>query len=310
MLLLIDGNNIGYRAFHTPQGQLETKDGKPTGVMQGVLKSIKLYLERFPETTKCLVCFDGGKAEWRKELYPEYKANRSYGDDPEEKERFEGLFNQLNELNEMLPKINVRSIKLDGHEADDLIYAFCELTQDNVMIVSSDKDMLQLINERVSVYTPYKDRVIGISDFYDETGVTMKAYLGYRALVGDKSDNIIGVHGIGEKKAKALMDKYGHIDHILGATGDVKKALMKSKVNARIFEPENLQRLGINNKIMNLKFFDYTGIRNDLDKALNDPIEFDSNYFKNWLMRNQFAAILAEYLAFSMVFRALEEDDE
>jgi DNA polymerase-1 len=278
--------------------------------MQGVLKSIKLYLERFPETTKCLVCFDGGKAEWRKELYPEYKANRSYGDDPEEKAKFDGLFAQLNELNEMLPKINVRSIKLGGHEADDLIYAFCELTQENVMIVSSDKDMLQLINERVSVYTPYKDRVIGISDFYDETGVTMEAYLGYRALVGDKSDNIIGVHGIGEKKAKALMDKYGHIDHILGATGDVKKALMKSKVNARIFEPENLQRLGINNKIMNLKFFDYTGIRNDLDKALNDPIEFDSNYFKNWLMRNQFAAILAEYLAFSMVFRALEEDDE
>ena len=74
MILLIDGNNVAYRAFHTPQGSLTTKQGEPTGVILGFLNSVKGYLEKFPEVTRVVVAWDGGKAKWRKEIYPDYKA--------------------------------------------------------------------------------------------------------------------------------------------------------------------------------------------------------------------------------------------
>lgn len=306
MLLIIDGNNIAYRSFHTPQGSLTTKQGEPSGVMFGVLSSLRYYLETFPEVTRVIVPWDGGKAKWRKEIYPEYKANRSYGNDPEEKARFDGLFKQIDELNDFLPKINVQSIKVKGYEADDLIYALCQLYDGDIMVVTSDKDMLQLVNERTSVFTPYKEKVIGVSNFYEETGVTREAYMGYRALLGDPSDNIKGVPGIGEKTAKSLLDKYGNIDNILQATGEDKKALMKSARTKRIFEQENLQILGRNNKIMNFKYVEYAEVEIQLKESLTNKGQYDKAEVQKWIMRWQFVSILSNYMSWIIPFRGLE----
>ena len=313
MLMVIDGNNLAHRVFHTPQGSLTTKQGEPSGVMLGILNAIRQNLQKFPETTKVIVTWDAkGGTNWRKTVYPDYKGNRDYGkDDDAKKEAYEGLWKQIEESHKMLHMVGVNSIKVEGMEADDLM-SYCAKMCDkqHVMIITSDKDMLQLVSDNVSIYSPYRDKVISPLDFYEETGVTKEAYIGYRALVGDKSDNIIGIEGIGDKKAKSLMDTYGHINNILNAQGEDKKKLMKSKVFSRIFTQEGLQRLGINNKIMN---FDHAPHNEEaVDKildAFNEPIEVDSKGFKQWLMRWQFVSILADYLTWISPFLALGDDE-
>jgi 5'-3' exonuclease len=313
MLLIIDGNNIAYRAFHTPQGNLTTKQGEPTGVMYGFLNSLKSYLEKFPETTRCVVMWDGGKAEWRKKIYPEYKGNRSYGKDEEEKAKFDGLFKQINILHEFLPKLGINSVKIYGQEADDLVAIACRILSANneqAIIVTSDKDMLQLVDENISIYTPYKDKVISLLNFYEETGVTKEAYIGYRALLGDPSDNIQGVPGIGEKTAKSLMDKYGHIDNILGAQGEAKKALMKSARTRRIFEPQNLRILGINNKIMNFKYVPHDPeVEKVVKEAIHGPMPtVSSKDVKEFFIRWQFVQNLVNYMTWIIPFKSLGSD--
>ncbi|MNT21672.1 DNA polymerase I, thermostable [compost metagenome] len=188
------------------------------------------------------------------------------------------------------------------------------------MVVTTDKDMLQLINKSVSVYRPGKDVIVSPLNFYEQTGVTQEAYIGYRALVGDTSDNIFGVQGIGEKTAKNLMDQYGNIDNVLGAKGDDKAKLLKSKRTARIFEPEGLNRLGINNKIMNFKYVPYDQEVEDLvHKALGiymgpeeeaplDPA-FDTKAFRAFCMRWQFLSILTNYMPFVTPFFGLGDEE-
>lgn len=316
MILAIDGNNMAHRVFHTNQGALTTKDGTPSGVLIGVIKAIKAVLERFPETNRAIVLWDGGRSKWRKELYPDYKAQRDYGsDDAEKKKAYEGLWTQMEELHNMLSVIGVHSIKVQGYEADDLIALTSKYvannTDEHVMVVSSDKDMLQLVSDSTSVYSPYKDKVYSPLNFYEELGVTQKAFIGYRALVGDTSDNIRGIQGVGEKTAKKWMDKYGHIDNMLGAQGDDKKKLLKSKVSSRIFTPEGLKTLAINNKIMSFKFVPENDEVNNLVRTnVSGPgLSVDSTVFKAWLIKWQFASILANYMPFITPFLALGDDD-
>lgn len=316
MYLVIDGNNLAHRIFHTPGGDLSLKDGTPSGVVVGVPKSIKQLLDRFPETERVFMVWDAkGGSAWRKKVYTAYKGNRDYGnDDEDKKKKYEGLFNQMQESHNMLHMLGVNSIKVDGYEADDLIAVLSELipnqTGKHVMVVTSDKDMLQLVSENVSVYSPYKDLIYSPFNFFEEIGVTKEAYIGYRALVGDKSDNITGIQGIAEGKAKKLMDEFGHIDNILNAQGDAKKKLLKSTVYRRIFEPQGLQILAVNNKIMNFKFVPTTEhlTAHITDEISNMP-NVDSKAFKAWLMQWQAVSILTSYLPFITPFNALGEDD-
>lgn len=313
MILAIDANNIAHRVFHTKTGTLTTKDGKPSGVVMGVLKSIKGYVEKFPETSKVIMCWDGGRSQWRKDLYPDYKAQRDYGSQDEEKKKmYDGLWMQMEELHKFLPSIGVDSIKIQYQEADDVIasIARCNQSDKHVMIVSSDKDMLQLVDDNVSMYSPYGDKITTPLNFFDETGVDRAAYIGYRALVGDTSDNIKGIPGIGDKTAKNLMDKYGHINNILNAQGADKKALLKSKRTAKIFDPEGLNTLGVNNKIMSFNFCEYDKIEPKVKRALegNPEVCFKGTELKEFCMEWQFVSILSEYMAWSMLFSSLGED--
>jgi len=316
MILVIDGDNLGHRIFHTPAGSLTTKAGEPSGVMLGVVKTIKGLLEQFPETSRVIVTWDTkGGSNWRKVVYPAYKGNRDYGKDDEEKAlAYQGLWAQMQESHTMLHMLGVHSVKVEGMEADDLMYLIAKEVSDNsdehVMVVTSDKDMWQLISDQVSIYSPHKGKVISPIDFYDMAGVTQESYLGFRALVGDKSDNITGIAGIAEGKAKKLMDEYGHIDNILNAQGETKKKLMKSKVFSRIFEPEGLQILGINNKIMNLHHAPSNKVASlEVKEALTKNYDVNSKMFKQWLIRWQFASVLENYMPFITPFLGLGDDE-
>lgn len=303
-------NNLAHRVFHTPQAQLSTKAGEPSGVILGVLNNIKSTIERFPESTRVFAMWDGGKSAWRKEFYPAYKAQRDYGkDDAEKKEKYDTLWKQMEILHQNLHKFGVNSIKIDGQEADDLIASACHCLPGNKMIVTSDKDMLQLISPEVSVYSPHKGKVIGMVNFFEETKVTLDAYLGYRALVGDSSDNIFGVPGIGEKTAIGLMDKYGHIDNVLNAQGDDKKALMKSARTKKIYEQENLQILGRNNKIMSFKFAQYDILNPVVADAFVNELTVDSKNIKEFFIQWGFVQNLTNYVSWVMPFKGLGNEE-
>ena len=316
MYLVIDGNNLAHRVFHTPQGSLTKKDGTPSGVVLGVPNSIKGMLEKLPEVERVIVTWDAkGGSAWRKAIYPAYKGNRDYGkDDDEKREAYEGLFMQMEYLHEHLHLLGINSIKVEGYEADDLMAVLSkripEMTGKHVLIATSDKDMLQLVSKNVSVYSPFKEKIYSPANFFEEIKVTPEAYVGYRALVGDKSDNIQGIEGIAEGKAGKLMDEYGHIDNILNAQGPQKAKLMKSKVYSRIFTPEGLQTLAINNKIMNFKFVPASVTMEDLvEKNITTKPEVDSKAFRALCTEWQFASILCNYLPFISPFNALGEDD-
>lgn len=315
MFIVVDGNNLAHRIFHTPAGELTKKDGTPSGVVYGIVNSIKGYLEKFPETERVIVAWDTkGGSKWRKALYPDYKANRDYGNDDEEKKlAYQGLFMQMEESHKMLHMLGVNSIKIDGYEADDIIALLAdELTIRNkhMMVITSDKDMLQLVSDNVSIYSPYKDKIYSPTNFFEELGVTKEAYIGYRALIGDTSDNISGIQGIAEGRAKKLMDEFGHIDNVLNAQGDSLKKLKKSVIFSRIFEPQGLRTLGINNKIMNFKFVPREDtILEDITFEVTTQPVVDSKSFRQWCIDWQLASILVNYLPFISVFNALGEDD-
>lgn len=309
MILLIDGNNIIMRAFHTPSGDLCTKEGIPTGSMRGFLNSLKTYVEKFPEATKVIVAWDKGRSKWRKEIFPEYKGNRNYSATPEDKEKFDALWNQIDRVHELLPSLGVYSIRIENTEADDIIAYLCKKYEnENKIIITSDKDMLQLINDNTTVYNLYKDKIISEVNFYDEYKVNLDAWMGYRALLGDKSDNISGIPNIGEKTAKSLMDKYGHIDNILNPTPDIKKAIMKSKRTAKIYNPDNLQILGRNHKLMHFKYADYSDIIPVTDEILSQSLSVDTKAIKDFFIKWQFVSMLSNFSSFILTFMALGEE--
>lgn len=309
MILIIDGNNIIMRAFHTPSGDLCTKAGEPTGSMRGFLNSLKTYIDKFPEVTKVVVAWDGGRSKWRKAMFPDYKGNRSYDSTPEDKIKFEGLWEQIRLTHELLPDLGVYSIKVDGNEADDVIAYVCDKYKDeDKIVITSDKDMLQLIDDKTSIYNLYKDKVISEVNFFDEYGVNLNAWMGYRALQGDSSDNISGIPGIGEKTAKSLMNNYGHIDNILNPTPEIRKAIMKSKRTAKIYDPQNLQILGRNHKLMHFKYADYSDIIPETDAVLATEVAVDSKVIKDFFIRWQFVSMLSNFSAFVLTFMALGDE--
>lgn len=315
MYLVIDGNNLAHRVFHTPAGELTKKDGTPSGVIYGVMNSVKNMLEKLPEVERVIVTWDAkGGSAWRKAIYPAYKGNRDYGKDDEEKRlAYEGLFMQMEESHKNLHLLGINSIKIEGYEADDLMAVLSkripEMTGKHVMIATSDKDMLQLVSNTVSVYSPFRDKVYSPFNFYEEIKVTPEAYVGFRALVGDTSDNIKGIEGIAEGRAMKLMDEYGHIDNILNAQGEQKTKLMKSKVFSRIFTQEGLQTLAVNNKIMNFKFVpESEQLEDEVEHHVKNMPEVNSKAFRAYCTEWQFISILANYLPFISPFNALGED--
>lgn len=332
MKLVIDANNLSYRAHSTQQ--LTTKSGEPVGAIYGTLQMLQSYLKKSegkwknklfeqlsetlkgetPNITDVVMCWDGGKSKWRKAYYPEYKAHREAKraeKTPEEREAYSALLSQMETLHENLPLLGVRSLKYKGWEGDDLIFAVRDLTpKDEIcIIVSTDKDMLQLVDEKTFVWSPFKEILVTPENFFAFTGVSKPSYLTYRVLVGDSSDNIPGIKGIGDKKAKDLIIKYGNIEGIRVN----RDSLMKSKVTSRIFDEHHI--IDRNVKLMDMRHIPVMGftigdvvedgITQRVSKDLDEKLEFQSGLFKMFLMSKQFVSIISGYATWTQPFAEL-----
>ena len=215
-LYLIDGSGYIFRAFHALP-PLSRPDGTPVGAVLGFTNMlIKLLKDVQPD--HIAVVFDSARENFRNEIYPEYKANRV--ETPPE------LIPQFPLIREACEAFNVPQVEMRGFEADDLIATYAKIASGagaDVTIVSSDKDLMQLVNDQVRLLDPMKNKPIGEPEVLEKFGVTPDKVRDVQALAGDSSDNIPGVPGIGIKTAAELINTYGDLKGLYQNIQNIKQ---------------------------------------------------------------------------------------
>ena len=194
MMLLVDGNNMSYRALYAVSLSHNRKD---TSILFGVIKMLSSIV-KLKGPTSVLVAFDSGSCIFRKRLLPQYKENRTEN----EKIDWDAAYEQMDELcNVTLPMHGIMTVSQHGCEADDLMAQAARIAQDDVVIVSTDADLLQCVTETVHVYNPYKLMTFTLENVPYEPADQIL----FKVLAGDSSDNIPGVPSIGPRTAEKII---------------------------------------------------------------------------------------------------------
>ena len=265
---LIDGYSLLYRAFYALPQSISTSSGLPTNALYG-FTSMLLKLLDTEEEVGLGVVWDGGMPEFRLEIFPEYKAQRSAM--PEE------LRSQLDHMDEILDAMNIPAIRAEGFEADDALATMARQVPEGVelFIVTGDQDAMQLVDGRVKVLRTTRGvsetKAYGRDEVVGEYGVTPEQIPDYKALTGDSSDNIPGVRGIGPKGAANLLGEFGSLDGVyenlenISAKGTRKKLeegresafmsleLAKMRFDVPVkFDPEQLHFEGVSPEIRDI----------------------------------------------------------
>ncbi|MEX3010900.1 DNA polymerase I [Hoeflea sp. TYP-13] len=223
-LFLIDGSGYIFRAYHALPPLTRKTDGLPVGAVSGFCNMLWKLLSEARDTsvgvtpTHLAVIFDHSSKTFRKEMYPEYKANRSAP--PED------LIPQFGLIREATRAFNLPCIEMEGFEADDLIATYARLAEEagaDTTIISSDKDLMQLVTDNVTMYDTMKDRKIMAPEVVEKWGVPPEKMIDLQSLTGDSTDNIPGVPGIGPKTAAQLLETFGDLDTLLERAGEIKQ---------------------------------------------------------------------------------------
>ncbi len=220
-LYLVDGSTYIFRAYHALPPLTRKSDGLPVGAVAGfcnMLAKLLADMEAAQSPTHLAVIFDASGHSFRNDLYPDYKANR--GAPPDD------LVPQFPLVREATRAFGVPSIELAGYEADDLIATYAAAASDagaRVTIVSSDKDLMQLVGGRVDMLDTMKDKYIDTDAVAEKFGVAPERVIDVQSLAGDSIDNIPGVPGIGVKTAALLINEFGDLDTLLKRAGEIKQ---------------------------------------------------------------------------------------
>ena len=220
-LFLVDGSGYIFRAYHALPPLTRKSDGLPVGAVAGFCNMLYKLIEDTKdefEPTHLAVIFDASSKTFRNDIYPEYKANRL--------EPPEDLRPQFALVRDATRAFGVPSIEMLGFEADDLIATYARLAADTgarVTIVSSDKDLMQLVNDRVDMLDTMKLKTIAREQVIEKFGVPPEKVVDVQALAGDSTDNVPGVPGIGIKTAAQLIEEYGDLETLLARAGEIKQ---------------------------------------------------------------------------------------
>ena len=227
-LYLIDASGYIFRAYHALPPLTRKSDGLPVGAVQGFCNMLYKLLQQMSaddKPTHIAAIFDKSSKSFRNEIYPEYKAHRPPA--PEDLIPQFGLIRQATEA------FNVACIEQENYEADDLIATYATQAAAagaTVRIVSSDKDLMQLVTDQVMLLDTMKDKAIGRAEVIEKFGVPPEKVVEVQALAGDSVDNIPGVPGIGVKTGAQLIEEYGDLESLLARAGEIKQPKRREKL--------------------------------------------------------------------------------
>lgn len=250
-IFLIDGNAIGF-ACHT--GQKLTAGTQQTQAVYGIARVLRAMQLSFPKTYK-VILWDG-RAQWRIDRYPDYKGNRE--SNPKMLEMREAYKSQRGFIEQLVKHLGVDQMRSPICEADDLAGALSQyfsLKGKTVRLITADRDWLQLVDERVEWHDPIRDRRITLANFEEETGFKHPyQILDQKCLMGDTSDNVKGVGGIGEVGAKKLLTAYGSVEKFLKLADEGKLTELPAPWQKLVTnEAGHRTRYMVNREIMSLR---------------------------------------------------------
>ena len=254
-LLIIDANNLSYRWLQRPNYASFGADFIRT--IQSLAKSY--------EAARTIVCFDFGKSYYRMNMHEEYKGTRKKPQEEEEIKKYEDFFAVLNSLPEELDE---EVLKFRGVEADDVLAWITQNVSDrydHTWVVSSDRDLYQLVDKNISIFNIFGRKEVTLQTLKEDFDVTPYEYMLSRIIEGDKSDNILGIEGIGPKRAQALAREYKTLDNLLEALPIKGRAKYIQNLNA------GYEKLVRNEKLINLKEYCLEAIT--AGKQGDDPLE-------------------------------------
>src|SRR6187551_2023223 len=220
-VFLVDGSSYIFRAYHALPPLNRKSDGLQVNAVLGFCNMLWKLLRDMPEDnrpTHLAIIFDKSEITFRNKLYPDYKAHRPPAPDD--------LIPQFPLIREAVRAFDIPCLEQPGFEADDLIATYARLACDvkaTVTIVSSDKDLMQLVNDCVVMYDTMKDKRIGRAEVMEKFGVPPEKVIEVQALIGDSTDNVPGVPGIGVKTAAQLICDYGDLETLLKRAGEIKQ---------------------------------------------------------------------------------------
>jgi DNA polymerase-1 len=262
-LYLIDGSSFIFRAYHAIR-PLTRPDGTPVNAVSGFCNMLFKLLRDLDDSERpshLAVIFDAGKKTFRNDIYPDYKAHRPPAPDD--------LIPQFKIIHDAVEAFNLPSIQLAGYEADDIIATYAKQAENDgskVTIVSTDKDLMQLVSEDVTMLDTMKNRHIGIDEVTEKFGLGPEKVIEIQALAGDSADNIPGVPGIGVKTAALLLSEYGDLDTLLERAGEIKQ----NKRRKNLIEFADLARLSLKLVTLSLDVPDLPAI-DDFELGDIDP---------------------------------------
>ena len=242
---LIDGSGYIFRAFHALPPLSRPSDGLPVGAVHGFCQMLLKLLQDGKDSDKpthVAVILDAGRVTFRNAIYSEYKAHRPPA--PEE------LVPQFPLIRDAVEAFNVACIEQEGYEADDIIATYARQALEaggDVTIISSDKDLMQLIRPGIKMLDTMKNRRIGPDEVMEKFGVAPDKVIDVQSLAGDSTDNVPGVPGIGIKTAAELINEYGDLDTLLARAGEIKQPKRREKLL------ENADKARMSRELVTLK---------------------------------------------------------
>ena len=286
---LVDGSGYIFRAYYALPPLSRKSDGLPTGAVSGFCSMLFKLLEdaRSDDSknkpTHFAVIFDSARKNFRNEIYSEYKANRAEAPDD--------LAPQFEYIRKSVEAFNLPSIELLNYEADDLIATYAKKIIESgakVTVISSDKDLMQLVSTKIRLFDPMKSRVIGEKEVIEKFGVKPNQVIDVQSLAGDSSDNIPGVPGIGVKTAAELINKYKNLDTLLKKASEIKQNKRRETLIA------NKDKALLSKQLVTLK--DDVPIKINPSEFLIKKINKDKLY--NFLREMEFNRLLSQAISF------------
>jgi DNA polymerase-1 len=286
---LIDGSGYIFRAYYALPPLSRKSDGLPTGAVSGFCSMLFKLLEdlrlddSIHKPTHFAVIFDSARKNFRNDIYSEYKANRS--------EAPEDLALQFEYIRKSVEAFNLPSIELSNYEADDLIATYTKQiikVGATVTVISSDKDLMQLVSDKVRLYDPMKGKVLGEKEVVEKFGVKPDQVIDVQSLAGDSSDNIPGVPGIGIKTASELINKYKTLDVLLKKADEIPQNKRRETLLA------NKDKALLSRRLVTLK--DDVPVKDKLSSFLLKEVQKEKLY--DFLKKMEFNKLLSRAISF------------